>query len=175
MKSFLLGIVAAILVASAPLMAAAQTQTRVEAMKDWSIFVSGEGAQKVCWVASQPTSSSAVRGGQSVEVRRGDIFLMVAFRPGDGARNEVSFLAGYPFKKGSSVEASVGSEKFEMFTMGENAWMSSADRDKAIIDAFKRGSRAQVKGVSGRGTTTTDTFSLSGFTAALTEAEKRCQ
>jgi hypothetical protein len=31
-----------------------------------------------------------------------------------------------------------------------------------------------VTGVSSRGTTTKDTFSLLGFTAALDEAERRC-
>ena len=32
-----------------------------------------------------------------------------------------------------------------------------------------------VKGRSGRGNVTTDTFSLLGFSAAVEEAEKRCQ
>lgn len=152
----------------------AQTQTRVSAQKDWSVFRAGEGEQKVCWIASKPTQSTALRGGQTVQVRRGDIFLMVAFRPADGAANEVSFLAGYPFKKGSTVEASVGSDKFEMFTVGENAWLSSGDKDKAIVDAFKRGANAKFVGTSSRGTKTVDTFSLQGFTAAVDEATKLC-
>lgn len=152
----------------------AQTQSRVGSQKDWAIFQAGEGGQKVCWIASKPTQSSATRDGKAVEVRRGDIFLMVAFRPGDGASNEVSFLAGYPFKQGSSVVANVGSDTYEMFTVGENAWMSSGEKDTQIIASFKRGSSATLKGTSSRGTVTSDTFSLQGFTAAVDEARKLC-
>lgn len=153
---------------------AAQTQTRVGSQKDWAIFQAGDGNSKVCWIATKPTRSSAKRNGKTVEVRRGDIFLMVAFRPSDGAANEVSFLAGYPLQKGSKVKAEVGSDAFDMFTSGENAWMSGPDKDNEIIAAFRKGSNATVTGTSTRGTTTTDTFSLLGFTAAVDEAQKLC-
>jgi hypothetical protein len=39
---------------------------------------------------------------------------------------------------------------------------------------MKRGSNAIVTAVSSRGTTTKDTFSLLGFTAAVEDAEARC-
>lgn len=154
---------------------AAQTQSRVAYEKDWSIFTAGEGADKVCWIASKPTQSRAMRGGEPVEVRRGDIYLMVRHKPADGTENEVSFIAGYPFKKGSKVEAEIGSDKFDMFTMDENAWMASKDKDNEIVAAFRRGAKAELQGVSSRGTTTVDEFSLSGFTAAIDEAKKRCK
>ena len=40
---------------------------------------------------------------------------------------------------------------------------------------MRRGSTAKVTGTSARGTTTEDTFSLSGFTAAVEDAEARCR
>ena len=157
------------------LMAApAAGQTRVDAKKDWSIFEAGEGASKVCWIVSQPKSSSATRGGQTVQVNRGDIFLMVAVRPGDDVRNEVSFLSGYPFKEGSTVTVTVGSNDYTLFTNGENAWTQSGAEDDQITAAFRAGSEARVVGESSRGTTTRDVFSLSGFTAALDSARDRC-
>lgn len=152
----------------------AQAQSRVDAKKDWSVFESGQGAQKVCWIVSQPLESTATRGGKKVEVNRGDIFLMVAVRPGDKVSNEVSFLSGYPFKGGSKVTVSVGDNNFTMFTEGENAWTSSAAEDGKLTGAFRRGSKARVRGESQRGTTTSDTFSLSGFTAAMKVAQGRC-
>jgi len=100
---------------------------------------------------------------------------MVAVRPSDGVKNEVSFLAGYPFKKGSKVEAKVGPSKFSLFTDGENAWMPSPGDDDKVVAAFRRGSSTQLSGVSSRGTTTVDTFSLSGFTAALKSATGNCK
>lgn len=171
----LTGVVAVVVAMLLPLSdGMAQTQTRVGKQTDWAIFEAGEGGQKVCWIATAPTKSVAKRGGKTVQVNRGDIFLMVAVRPADGAQNEVSFLSGYPFKNDSKVKASVGSQNFEMFTVGENAWMSSNAKDEEIVAAFRRGSDARIEGVSARGTTTLDTFSLRGFTAAFEQAKKLC-
>ena len=155
--------------------AGAQTQQRVDAKKDWSIFQAGDGAQKVCWIVSQPTKTAALRNGKSVSVNRGDIYLMVSIRPADGVTNEISYLSGYPFKKGSEVKASVGKNGFTLFTEGENAWAPSGEDDAVLIAAFRKGSRAKVEGVSSRGTKTIDTFSLSGFTAALEAAVALCK
>ncbi len=46
--------------------------------------------------------------------------------------------------------------------------------DAKIVTALKRGTNAILSARSGRGTLTKDTFSLSGFTAAVEDAEKRC-
>jgi invasion protein IalB len=158
-----------------PDMAQAQTQQRVDAKKDWSIFQAGSDAQKVCWIVSQPKKTAAFRNGKSVPVNRGDIFLMISIRPADGVVNEISFLSGYPFKKGSDVKASVGKKNFTLFTEGENAWAPSGKDDAAMVVAFRKGSRAKLEGVSTRGTKTVDTFSLSGFSAALDAAAGLCK
>jgi invasion protein IalB len=42
------------------------------------------------------------------------------------------------------------------------------------VTAMKRGASAVISAVSGRGTATKDTFSLSGFTAAVEDTAKRC-
>ena len=155
--------------------ASAQSQQSLGVENDWSIFQATSNGHKVCWIASQPTETAASRDGKTVQVRRGDIFLMVSIRPGDGVNNEVSFIGGYPFKSGSEVEASVGDKRFTMFTEGENAWAPSASDDSAIVDAFRAGSSARVEGVSSRGTKTVDTFSLIGFTNALEKAVNLCK
>ena len=155
--------------------AGAQTQQRVKAIKDWSIFQAGAEGRKVCWIVSQPTRTAAFRNGKSVQARRGDIYLMVSIRPTEGVTSEVSYLSGYPFKKGSEVKASVGGKKFTLFTEGENAWAPSSEDDAAMIDAFRRGAKAKVVGYSSRGKKLIDTFSLSGFTAALEAAVALCK
>jgi hypothetical protein len=172
MRSILRTIAVGVLAAAVTVPASGQT--RVDAKRDWSIFEAGQGASKVCWIVSQPKSTSASRGGQTVQVNRGDIFLMVAIRPSDNVRNEVSFLAGYPFKEGSNVTVTVGSDNYTLFTNGENAWTQSGAEDDQITAAFRAGTDARVTGESSRGTMTRDTFSLSGFTAALDAARQRC-
>ena len=66
-------------------------------------------------------------------------------------------------------------DQFELFTEGEWAWPSSAADDTKIIAELKRGANAVLSARSGRGTQTKDSFSLSGYTAAVDEASKRCK
>jgi hypothetical protein len=156
--------------------ALAQSAERVAAHTDWSVFVAGD--PKECYIVSPPTTSVARRGGSTVEVTRGDIRLFVAFRPGENVANEVSFTGGYPFQSGSAVELEVGSQTFNLGPgagdAGEWAWTDPSD-DARVVAALRSGSSATVTGVSSRGTTTIDTFSLMGFTAAVTDAEARCK
>jgi hypothetical protein len=156
--------------------ALAQSAERVAAHTDWAVFVAG--SPKECYIVSPPTGSSARRGGQAVEVQRGDIRLFVAFRPDEGVANEVSFTGGYPFGDGSAVTLDVGGRKFNL-TPGtgdasEWAWTTPSE-DASAVTALRGGSTATITGLSSRGTTTTDTFSLMGFTAAVTDAEARCK
>jgi hypothetical protein len=108
-------------------------------------------------------------------VRRGDILLFVTFRPGTGAAGEISFTGGYPFAPGSTVNMKVGDASFEMFVDGEWAWPQNSADDAAMLAALKGGESAVLTARSARGTQTQDTFSLLGFTAAMTEAEARCK
>jgi invasion protein IalB len=152
--------------------AALTTANRVEAFRDWSVFTADAGGP-VCWIVTQPQSTEARRDGRRVSVTRGDIFLMVAVRPQQGVKNEISVVAGYPYREDSTVRADIGSDRHEMFTQGENAWLRPGG-DDAMIEAMKRGSVAVVTGVSARGTQTIDRFSLLGFTDALNAAQSRC-
>ena len=156
--------------------AAAQSADRVAAHTDWSVFVAN--SPKECYIVSPPTKSSAERDGKPAEVTRGDIRLFVAFRPGDNVSNEVSFTGGYPFRPGGTVTLDIGGTKFSLSPgqgeAGEWAWTDPSDDSKAVA-AMRKGSSAVLTGTSSRGTTTTDTFSLSGFTAAVEDAEARCR
>lgn len=160
------------LTALPPAPVAAQTANRVEAFRDWSVFTADAGGP-VCWIVTQPQSWEARRDGRRVEVRRGDIYLMVAVRPQQGVKNEVSVVAGYDYREGSSVRMQIGSDRFDLFTQGGNGWVRPGG-DDAVVDAMRRGAVAEVTGVSGRGTTTIDRFSLLGFTDALNSAQGRC-
>jgi hypothetical protein len=72
------------------------------------------------------------------------------------------------------VNLNISDNEFELFTDGEWAWPATTADDAKIVTAMKRGASAIVTGVSSRGTTTKDTFSLLGFTAAVEDAESRC-
>ena len=139
---------------------------------DWTAF--GGDDPKECWAVSPPKSTRNTDAeGNPKEVTRSDIRLYVAYRPGQNG--EVSFQGGYPFAPDSTVDVDVSGQTFKLFTEGENAWAGSPDDDTKLIGALRAGSSATVVGRSARGTTTTDTFSLSGVTAMTNMAKSSCQ
>ncbi len=174
MSRIALGVVGALaLLAPAGAMAQDEQSTnRVAAETDWSVFVEDDPTE--CWAVSQPKETVNTRDGRVVAVRRGDILLFTFFRPGAGIEGQVTFTGGYPFAEGSTVNVNIGGTEFELYTDGEWGWPATAEDDRRIIEAMKAGVDAVLTARSSRGTTTKDTFSLLGYTAALEEAQRRC-
>ncbi|MEO0999239.1 MAG: hypothetical protein AAFW69_01335 [Pseudomonadota bacterium] len=155
---------------------AQDVQPRVDAKRDWSVFFAED--PKECWIVSAPSASTASRGGNTVTVNRGEIRLMVSIRPEAGRDNEVAFAGGYPFRPDSTVNVAIGSDSFDLYTENNGdegwAWPANPEEDGRVVDAMRRGVTAEITGLSTRGTTTIDTFSLLGFTAALERARELC-
>lgn len=165
---------AAALAASAGAASAQATSTNQVATKTaWAVFE--DTNPKECWAVSSPKETVNSRDGRVVAVRRGDILLMTFYRPSAKVSGQLAFTGGYPFASGSTVNLSIDGSSYELFTEGEWAWAASATDDAKIITSLKRGASAVLTARSSRGTQTKDTFSLSGFTAAVEDAEKRCK
>ncbi len=135
---------------------------------DWLAYSWIENDNKVCYMLSRPLKSTP-QG-----VKRGDIYLMVAYRPNSKSKEEVRHVAGYPFKDNSTVEALIGNRKFLLATNNEVACVPEGGSDAKLISAMRGGSKLIVKGTSTRGTLTVDTYSLQGFTAAYKQIRKSC-
>ncbi len=146
----------------------------VSTSKDWTVFVD-QNQSKHCYVVSAPSATKAIRGGQTVEVNRGDIRLFVGVKNG---ATEPSFKAGYPLASDKAVGVKIGGKTWSYLTNpsadAEFAW-PQPQNDADIINAMKAGADVEVTGQSQRGTTTVDKFSLSGFTAAFNSAVERCK
>lgn len=169
-----LGLAGTLLVLAGPPVFAQQASTnQVAAKTDWSVFE--DKNPRECWAVSSPKETVNTKGGRVVAVKRSEILLMAFFRPDAGVEGQISFTGGYPFASGSTVNVDIDGNTFELFTEGEWAWPASPEDDRKILTALKRGSQAVLTARSGRGTQTKDTFSLSGFTAAVDDAEKRCK
>jgi hypothetical protein len=106
---------------------------------------------------------------------RDPAYLFVASRPAENVINEVSIIIGYPFKANSTASAAIGSASFEMYTQNDGAWIMNAADETRMVESMRKGADIVVKGVSGRGTQTTDTFSLKGLAQALDRANQQCQ
>ena len=154
--------------------AAAQQLTPLGVHGDWLAYTVNEGGRKVCYIASKPTKS------QGKYTTRGEVVTFVTvFNPaptGDAyyAGGQVSIVAGYDYQKDSSVQVTIGSNTYTMYTLGDTAWATSGGDDKVLIEAMKKGITMTVKGTSWRPTSTTDIYSLRGFTAAYNTARKAC-
>lgn len=135
---------------------------------DWTAYVSKESSGKVCFMVSQPKKA------EGDYTQRGDIFAFITHRPGEKRLNEVQIIAGYPYKEKSEATLRVDRQEWKLFTNGEHAWAYDAKSDAAIADAVRKGSSMVVKGVSARGTETTDTYSLTGSNAAYEAIAKEC-
>ncbi|WP_163848486.1 invasion associated locus B family protein [Pseudooceanicola aestuarii] len=172
MTSRFLGAVAALMLAAPMAVAQQFSDSQVGAKTDWSVFE--ESDPRECWAVSAPKETVNTKDGRVVSVRRSDILLMAFYRPGANVAGQVSFTGGYPFAPNSTVNLNVDGTEYELFTEGEWAWPASPSDDAKILASLKRGSSAILSAVSSRGTKTKDTFSLLGFTAAVEDAEKRC-
>lgn len=154
-----------------PAPAAAQTgQPRLLATYgDWDTYLIIDGRSRICYMASKSMES---KGDYT---KRGDSYAMITHRPADGVRNEFSFIAGYNYKDGSDVSVEIDGQKFVLFTKDDSAWTSDAETDAKLAKAVGAGSKMVVRGVSSRGTATTDTISLKGTGEARKRIDQECR
>jgi len=133
--------------------------------KDWAAYTYNNGKSKVCYIVSQPKDSNP-KG-----LNRDAVFFLVTHR-----RNEVNTIIGYPFRKGSTTSVTIDkASAFKFFTSGDGAWAGSKDADGKVVRAMKAGTSMVVVGRSGRGTRTSDRYSLAGVTAAMKKIDEVCQ
>ncbi|MDP6708397.1 MAG: invasion associated locus B family protein [Alphaproteobacteria bacterium] len=149
--------------------ALAKSPSPIGTYKAWTAYTAKEERGLTCYMASQPKESKP-KG-----VKRGEIWVLVTHRPYKSVRNEVSFYVGYPLKLGSEAIAEIDGKKHKLFTSEETAWAASGKLDNALVRAMRKGRRMIFRGVSRRGTKTTDSYSLSGFTAAHNAISKACK
>lgn len=148
--------------------AAAEKTKTLAAFKSWSAHVIGAKGEKTCYLYGTPTKSTGKYK------QRGATYLQVTHRPGEGIGDEISVIGGYRYKKDSEVVITIDARKFTLFTNGSGAWAREAREDRHLVAAMKAGRTMIIRGRSSRGTLTTDTYSLSGFTAAYQALNKGC-
>jgi hypothetical protein len=141
---------------------------RLGSYQKWSAYVVKDSGANHCFAYSEPTKM------EGKYASRGKVSISISHRPSDKVRNEVSFTAGYTFKANTPLEVDIDGKKFKLFVDGDSAWADNAETDKQLVEAIQKGTRMVTRGVSTRGTKTTDTYSLSGSTAALDQINKTC-
>jgi hypothetical protein len=151
---------------------AAEPATLLGVFGNWSAYSSGTGSSMTCYALSKPRASRPT-------AKRGAIYLMVSDWPGRKVKAEPQIVYGYPAKEGGAASLGVGSDKFTFFIRNNakegSAWLQALNDNPRLIQSMQGGVSAVAKGISQRGTATTDTYSLSGFGDALAKIHAVCQ
>lgn len=134
----------------------------------WHTFFVIENGSRVCFMASRPLRE------EGNYTSRGDVLVHITHRPAEGDRDVVSFTTGYPYQPNSTVDVRIGNDTFNLFTEQDTAWAPDVETDRALVQAMRGGANMVVRGTSARGTLTTDTYTLMGFTAAHNELLEAC-
>jgi hypothetical protein len=138
--------------------------------ENWEAYKGVDGARgSVCYAVSQPQSK------EPASAKRDPIWFLISTWPTQKVVNEPSIIIGYSFKEGTEATVQVGSDKFQFFTKDDGAWLMKREDEQRLVTALRSAGDLTVKGVSKRGTLTTDTYSLKGISAALDKAAEGCK
>ncbi|MCA6111760.1 Invasion associated locus B family protein [Bradyrhizobium sp. CNPSo 4026] len=137
----------------------------------WGAYTASPNGKKVCFVLAKPSSSKTNPPNRP----RDPAYAFVSTRPAEKVVNEVSIMIGYTLKPGSESTVEVGGGSYAMYTQGDGLWIKNAAEEERMVEAMRKAADLTVKGVSAKGTETTDTFSLKGLSQALDRLAQDCK
>ena len=137
----------------------------------WGAYTATPNGKKVCFALAKPSSSKTNPPNRP----RDPAYAFVSTRPAEKVTNEVSIMIGYTLKPGSESSLEVGGASYAMYTQGDGLWIKNAAEEERMVDAMRKSADVTVKGMSAKGTETTDTFSLKGLSQALDRLAQDCR
>jgi hypothetical protein len=137
----------------------------------WGAYTAMPNGKKVCFALAKPSSSKTNPPNRP----RDPAYAFISTRPAERVNNEVSIMIGYMLKPGSESTLEVGGASYAMYTQGDGLWIKNAAEEERMVDAMRKSADVVVKGVSAKGTETTDTFPLKGLAQALDRVAQDCR
>lgn len=150
----------ALLIALCATPAAAQSVQALGEFRDWNAYSAADGTGQVCFAMSKPTDVSPAVDGYT------QAYLYLTNRPAEGVSNEVNLVAGFNFAPDQPATLTVSGKSFALFTQRDAAWLLDSTQNDDLAGALRAGSTVTIEGTSEKGILVTETFSLSGATAA---------
>ena len=154
-----------------PAVAGGAEPTLIGQFGTWGAYSATPNGKKVCFALAKPASSKTNPPNRP----RDPAYAFVSTRPSEKVSNEVSVMIGYALKPGSESTLEVGGASYAMYTQGDGLWIKNAAEEERMVDAMRKSADLVVKGVSAKGTETTDTFSLKGLAQALDRIAQDCK
>ncbi|QWG18602.1 Invasion associated locus B family protein [Bradyrhizobium sediminis] len=137
----------------------------------WGAYTATPNGKKVCFALAKPSSSKTNPPNRP----RDPAYAFVSTRPAEKVVNEVSVMIGYTLKPGSESTLEVGGASYAMYTQGDGLWIKNAAEEERMVEAMRKAADVTVKGMSAKGTETTDVFPLKGLAQALDRLAQDCK
>lgn len=137
----------------------------------WGAYTATPNGRKICFALAKPSSSKTNPPNRP----RDPSYAFISTRPAEKVANEVSIMIGYTLKPGSEGSVEIGGARYAMYTQGDGLWIKNAAEEDRLVEALRKGADATVKGVSAKGTETTDVFPLKGLAQALDRVAQECR
>jgi len=157
--------------AAAPAAAGSTEPSLVGQFGTWGAYTATPNGKKVCFALAKPASSKTNPPNRP----RDPSYAFISTRPAEKVANEVSIMIGYTLKPGSEGSVEIGGSRYAMYSQGDGLWIKNAAEEDRLVDALRKGADATVKGVSAKGTETTDVFPLKGLAQALDKLAQECR
>jgi hypothetical protein len=100
-------------------------------------------------------------------------FYVASWKSGSAA-NQPSLKVGYDLRADIAPVAVVGSDRFNMYVAGNEAFVPD-NRERALIDAVKKGTELRIEAASKKEARTAYHFSLKGSSDAIDKARSLCR
>ena len=162
--------VALALVASLALTTAASAQQvrMLGEHRAWSSYAANDATGAVCFAMTKPESVTPTPDGYS------QAYVYITNRPSENVTTEFNLVAGFAFQPDSKATVSVGGQSFNLFTQNDAAWLDDAGQSAELASAIRAGSSMVIEGTTAAGIKVTQSYSLSGATAAQQSIGSGC-
>jgi len=154
-----------------PAVAGGSEPTLIGQYGTWGAYMATPNGKKICFALAKPSSSKTNPPNRP----RDPAYAFISTRPAERVVNEVSVMIGYTLKPGSESTLEVGGASYAMYTQGDGIWIKNAAEEERMVEAMRKASDITIKGVSAKGTETTDVFSLKGLSQALDRIAQDCR
>ena len=157
--------------AAAAAVAGGAEPTLIGQFGTWGAYTATPNGKKVCFALAKPSSSKTNPPNRP----RDPAYAFISTRPAEKVTNEVSVMIGYALRPGSESTLEVGGATYAMYTQGDGLWIKNAAEEERMVEAMRKAADVVVKGVSAKGTETSDTFSMKGLSQALDRLAQDCR
>jgi len=148
--------------------ASAQQVRLLDESRAWASYGATDASGAVCFAMSKPESVTPTPDGYT------QAYIYITNRPAESVASEFNLVAGFTFQPDSLATVSVGGQSFNLFTQNDAAWLDDASQSEALASAIRAGSSLIIEGTTANGIKVTQTYSLSGATAAQQSIKSDC-